>query len=170
MEAFFLNGNCFKQRLQHEALHEKHKGHESMHAEMVLVLLITLIVSQVLLVFWRTRHFKSFQFATMIGMWLIPFFISLRFVHIRFLIIWTIFTTITVLIALKANRSPIERTTPRLLYKWFLLVHKISYILGIVGYIGLMMTFLGLNFLFFVSPTVLFPIYFALCFFCKFFN
>jgi hypothetical protein len=47
--------------LQHEALHEKHKGHESMHAEMVLILLTTLVVSQILLVFWRTRHLKSFQ-------------------------------------------------------------------------------------------------------------
>ena len=50
-----------RHRLQHEALHEKHKGHEAMHAEMVLILLITLIFSQFLLVFWRTKHFKSFQ-------------------------------------------------------------------------------------------------------------
>jgi hypothetical protein len=43
-------------------------------------------------------------------------------------------------------------------------VHKISYILGIVGYIGLMLTFLGLNFLFFISPTVIknYLIYFIL--------
>jgi RING finger protein 121 len=59
------------------------------------------------------------------------------------------------LIAIRATRSPIERTTPRLFYKWFLLVHKVSYILGIVGYVGLMLTFLGFNFLFFVSPTVI---------------
>lgn len=48
-------------RLKHEQMHEKHKGHESMHAEMVLILFATLIVSQFLLVFWRTKHFKSFQ-------------------------------------------------------------------------------------------------------------
>jgi RING finger protein 121/175 len=48
-------------RLQHESLHEKHKGHEAMHAEMVLILFATLIVSQVLLVFWKTKHAKSFQ-------------------------------------------------------------------------------------------------------------
>ena len=48
-------------RLKHEQMHEKHKGHESMHAEMVLILFGTLIVSQFFLVFWRTRHFKSFQ-------------------------------------------------------------------------------------------------------------
>lgn len=89
----------------------------------------------------------------MLAMWLIPFFISIKFVHVRFLIIWCIFTSITVWIALKANRTPIERTTPRLFYKWFLLVHKITYFLGIAGYIGLMFTFFGLNFLLLLSPT-----------------
>lgn len=42
-------------------LHEKHKGHESMHAEMALILLVTLIVAQIVLVQWKTRHFKSYQ-------------------------------------------------------------------------------------------------------------
>jgi RING finger protein 121 len=89
----------------------------------------------------------------MIGMWVIPFLISIKFVHIRFLIIWIVFTAVTVWIGRKATQVPIEQTTPRLLYKWFLFVHKVSYVLGVVGYIGLMMTFLGLNFLFFISPT-----------------
>ena len=90
----------------------------------------------------------------MVGMWFIPQIISLKMGHIRFIIIWTIFTIITGLIAVRASRTPIEKSTPRLLYKWFLLVHKISYILGIAGYVGLMLTFLGINFLFFISPTV----------------
>jgi len=42
-------------------MHEKHKGHDAMHAEMVLVLFVTLIVSQIVLVYWRTKHIKSFQ-------------------------------------------------------------------------------------------------------------
>ena len=90
----------------------------------------------------------------MLGMWIIPFLISLKFHHIRFIIIWIIFTLITSFIAFKATRTPIARTTPRLLYKWFLLVHKVTYALGIIGYVGLMLTFLGLNFLFLVSPNV----------------
>ena len=144
-----------RHRLRHEAMHEKHKGHDAMHAEMILVLLGALIVSQVLLVLWKTKHFKSFQFCTMIGMWIIPFCISLKFLHIRFILIWIFFTIITGLITIKSTQSPIGRSTPRLVYKWFLLVHKISYFLGIVGYIGLMLTFLGFNFLFFISPTVI---------------
>lgn len=104
------------QRLKHEALHEKHRGHESMHAEMVLILLITLVISQFILVFWKTKHFKSFQFVTMIGMWIIPFIISIKFNHIRFIVIWIIFTIITCMIAYRSSRIPINRTTPRLVY------------------------------------------------------
>jgi len=42
-------------------MHEKHRGHESMHAEMVLILIVTLVVAQLLLVQWRKRHFRSYQ-------------------------------------------------------------------------------------------------------------
>lgn len=92
----------------------------------------------------------------MLGMWLIPFLISVKFHHIRFIIIWIILTLITTYVNYRATRSPIARTTPRLFYKWFLLVHKVTYALGIIGYVGLMLTFLGLNSLFLVSPTVKF--------------
>ena len=42
-------------------LHEKHRGHESMHAEMALILVGTLIVAQIVLVQWKIRHFRSYQ-------------------------------------------------------------------------------------------------------------
>lgn len=140
-------------RLKHEALHEKHKGHDAMHAEMVLILFATLIVSQILLVFWRVKHFKSFQFFTMLGMWIIPFIISIKLGHSRFIIIWFIFTVLTGFVFRRSTRTPLKKTTPRLVYKWFLLVHKVTYFIGIAGYVGLMLSFLGFNFLFFVSPT-----------------
>eukprot|EP00057_Strongylocentrotus_purpuratus_P023692 XP_011678166.1 PREDICTED: RING finger protein 121-like [Strongylocentrotus purpuratus] len=48
-------------RIQHQRMHEKHKGHEAMHAEMILILIATLFVAQILLVQWKQRHFKSYQ-------------------------------------------------------------------------------------------------------------
>lgn len=41
-----------------------------------------------------------------------------------------------------------------LVYKWFLLVYKVSYGLAIAGYFLIMMTFLGINNLFLVAPQV----------------
>lgn len=54
---FFIYGK----RAAHEALHKAHKGHESMHAQMLLILMVTVLVAQVVLVEWRKRHFRSYQ-------------------------------------------------------------------------------------------------------------
>ena len=51
-------------RIEHKKMHEKHHGHDAMHAEMVLILIVTLFVAQILLVQWRQRHFKSYQVST----------------------------------------------------------------------------------------------------------
>lgn len=48
-------------RLEHQQMHEKHKGHDAMHAEMIIILLVTLIVAQVLLVEWKKRHYRSYS-------------------------------------------------------------------------------------------------------------
>lgn len=48
-------------REEHRKLHELHKGHESMHAEMLIILMITMIVAQIVLLEWKRRHFRSFQ-------------------------------------------------------------------------------------------------------------
>ncbi|CAM4839867.1 unnamed protein product [Rotaria magnacalcarata] len=139
-------------RVQHEAIHEKHKGHEAMHMEMILVLLVSLVISQLLLLVWQKYHIRSYQYFTLLGMWLIPLGLSIRFFYIRFIIIWIFFTIITGYVTRRATRQPIEPNTPRLVYKWFLLVYKVSYGLAIGGYCLLMMTFLGINVLLLISP------------------
>uniref|UniRef100_A0A3Q4G3Y8 Uncharacterized protein n=1 Tax=Neolamprologus brichardi TaxID=32507 RepID=A0A3Q4G3Y8_NEOBR len=48
-------------RVQHEHLHMKHRGHEAMHAEMVLILIATLVVAQIVLVQWKQRHHRSYN-------------------------------------------------------------------------------------------------------------
>lgn len=42
----------------------------------------------------------------------------------------------------------------RLVYKWFYFIYKLSYALGIIGYIIMMLTFVGFNFIFNQPPTV----------------
>lgn len=48
-------------RVEHQRMHEKHKGHDAMHAEMVIILLVTLVVAQVALVEWKKRHYRSYS-------------------------------------------------------------------------------------------------------------
>ena len=40
----------------------------------------------------------------------------------------------------------------RLVYKWFYNIHRVTYFLGIVGYLIIMGTFLGINVLLYISP------------------
>lgn len=53
-------------RIEHQRLHEKHRGHEAMHAEMAIILLLTLVVAQIALVQWKLRHFKSYQVSSLL--------------------------------------------------------------------------------------------------------
>lgn len=42
-------------------MHEKHKGHDAMHMEMVLILVFTLLIAQIALFEWKKRHYKSYS-------------------------------------------------------------------------------------------------------------
>ncbi|XP_017786545.1 PREDICTED: RING finger protein 121 [Nicrophorus vespilloides] len=137
-----------KWRLEHQKLHEQHKGHDQMHAEMVLILVFTLIVAQFALIEWKRRSYRSYSIATLIGLWLIPIMISVKNLWWRFIFIWLVFSCISGLIVRKALQKPIEGTTPRLVYKWFFLLYKLSYVLGIIGYVIMLVTFFGFNIVF----------------------
>ncbi|GAB6032655.1 hypothetical protein CHUAL_011533 [Chamberlinius hualienensis] len=137
----------------HHELHERHKGHEGMHTQMFFILIITMLVAQIILVEWKKRWFQSYQIATLIAMWIIPFAFCIYHSWWRFIFIWLIFSSITIYILSKTRRQPIEGTTPRLVYRWFLLIYKMSYCIGLFGYIVMMLTLLGFNLLLDVKPT-----------------
>ncbi|XP_017764616.1 PREDICTED: RING finger protein 121 isoform X1 [Eufriesea mexicana] len=135
-------------RVKHIKTFEQHQGHESMHAEMALILLGTLLVVQIILVVWKKFHYKSYQFVTLIIMWIIPFGLSLRNHWWMFIFFWLVTSCITGLIVRKAIQKPIAGTTPRLVYKWFLFIYKLSYMLGIISYSIMLATIFGLNIVF----------------------
>lgn len=45
-------------------MHDEHKGHEAMHAEMIIIFFVTLIVGQFILIEWKRRHYKSYSVST----------------------------------------------------------------------------------------------------------
>ncbi|XP_019355931.1 E3 ubiquitin ligase RNF121 isoform X2 [Alligator mississippiensis] len=141
-----------KWRFEHARMHAKHRGHEAMHAEMVLILIATLVVAQLLLVQWKQRHPRSYNMVTLFQMWVVPLYFTMKLHWWRFLVIWVLFSTVTAFITFRATRKPLVQTTPRLVYKWFLLIYKMSYATGIVGYMAVMFTLFGLNLLFRIKP------------------
>ncbi|MEQ2173967.1 hypothetical protein GOODEAATRI_002989 [Goodea atripinnis] len=73
-------------------------------------------------------------------MWVVPLYFTTKLHWWRFLTTWFIFSVITAYISFRATRKPLACTTPRLVYKWFLLLYKISYAIGIFGYSVVMFT------------------------------
>ena len=107
-------------------------------------------------------------------MWVIPVGLCLRNHWWRFPCVWLAFSAITGLVTKKCTEKPIDvsgfvavlcniqtsihcnifqGSTPRMVYKWFLLIYKISYVVGIFGYLTMMATFLGFNLIFNVKPS-----------------
>ncbi|XP_042667320.1 RING finger protein 121 isoform X4 [Centrocercus urophasianus] len=139
-------------RVEHALMHAKHRGHEAMHAEMVLILIATLVVAQLLLVQWKQRHPRSYNMVTLFQMWVVPLYFTIKLYWWRFLVVWVLFSAVTAFVTFRATRKPLVQTTPRLVYKWFLLIYKMSYATGIVGYMAVMFTLFGLNLLFRIKP------------------
>jgi RING finger protein 121/175 len=93
---------------------EKHIGHENLHNMILLGLLVLMLVIQFGLVYWKKVHYKSFQFVTLIGLWVVPFFISIYFLYYRFLIFWAFYSFSTIYILKKIYfENPLEPNTPR---------------------------------------------------------
>lgn len=57
-----------KSQQEHLLMHEKHRGHESMHATMLLILIFAILVTQMLLIWWRKKSFKTYQNVSMFGL------------------------------------------------------------------------------------------------------
>ncbi|XP_061620011.1 RING finger protein 175 isoform X1 [Phyllopteryx taeniolatus] len=142
-------------RMQHERLHVKHKGHEAMHAEMILILGATLVVAQIVLVQWKQRHHRSYNLVTLVQMWAVPLYFTLKLYWWRFLSMWGVFSVITSYVIFRATRKPLACRTPsyassdflscRMVYKWFLLIYKLSYAVGLLGYVAIIFTIVGFN-------------------------
>ena len=66
-----------KWNYEHLRMHQKHAGHAEMHAEMILILLLVLVVSQIGLVQWRKRRPYSYHLCTLVGRELIILTVSL---------------------------------------------------------------------------------------------
>ncbi|XP_076446649.1 E3 ubiquitin ligase RNF121-like [Babylonia areolata] len=141
-----------KWRIEHARLHEKHRGHEALHGEVGVVVLVSLLLAQLAIMLWKRRHYSSYQRATLVGMWLVPMALCVRWAWTRFLWAWVLFSTITAVLCRRASRRPLAGTTPRWVYKWFLLVDKVSYVLGIVGYLVVLCSLVGVNVVFVSTP------------------
>jgi RING finger protein 121 len=115
---------------------------------MLLIIIGSLLLSQLLISFWKKVHPKSYNISTLLGLWLVPMIMSIQSGYTRFLIIWALFSIVNGFIVMRALESPMKSSTPRLVYYWFQKVYDVSYFLGGCGYVVMLFAFFHLPMMF----------------------
>jgi len=141
----------------HRSYEHMHNGaHQPGHGELMAVFYFVfgfMVAAQVLLYFWRKKHPRSYQLVTLLGLWLIPPVLSYELSFWRFVVVWIIFSGVTGYLVYQSSRRPIvEKSTPRLVYGWFLVLHNLCVGMGTGGYVLVAMDVLG------VGPVLLHPL------------
>lgn len=108
-----------------------------------LILLIIFVAGsfQIGLLIWQKKNPRSYLAATFIGLWLLPFFLSLWLGFVRFIILWILFSALNVWILLKATKRHLSPKTPRRVYQFYRRIFQASFVSGLFGY-GLFMFWL----------------------------
>jgi len=100
-----------------------------------LLILAFLFLSQVAVLAWKRYHPKSFQFVTLIGLWIVPPVIGIIFKNFLYVFVWTVFVIANFIIYRKSQEKPLKPETPRTIYRWFAIIHKLTYMGGAAGYV-----------------------------------
>ncbi|OUC43624.1 SPRY domain protein, partial [Trichinella nativa] len=132
-------------KIKHARFLLKHMGHEDKHMLIVCIAFFGVMIAQYLLFEWKKRYSKSYTRFTLFSMWIIPFALSLWRGFWRFIVSWLAFTSMTFFITSKAMQKHISGSTPRLVYKWFLFIHKLCSFLGFFGYVVTVLTLFGIG-------------------------
>ncbi|CAM0138394.1 unnamed protein product [Umbelopsis sp. WA50703] len=144
------------ERYQHQQEYFKeHQGHEAQHETMALILLFALFASQFLILWWKKKHYRSYQALSFTGLLFIPLFFGFKLGWWRFITVWVLYGIVNSWIIHKATRKPLEAMTPRLVYKWFTVVYNASFVVGMTGYCVVMLTFFGIATLFLSGDTAM---------------
>ncbi|KRX16709.1 RING finger protein [Trichinella nelsoni] len=136
---------ALQMKIKHARFLLKHIGHEDKHVLIVCIAFFGVMIAQYLLFEWKKRYSKSYTRFTLFSMWIIPFALSLWRGFWRFIVSWLAFTSMTFYITSKAMQKHISGSTPRLVYKWFLFVHKLCSFLGFFGYVVTVLTLFGIG-------------------------
>ena len=136
------SGDAAVDQLLASAAEDQHHGQhvvteeELQHSVMIFyIVLIVMIASQSALVRWRTRHRRSYDLVTLLGLWLVPAIMSAQLFFWRFLLFWFVYTCITGYILYRCINADLWDTSmPKRIYTWFLGVYKTSVGVGLTGY------------------------------------
>jgi RING finger protein 121 len=112
-----------------------HPGHETLHGYLVTGILLTLVGSQLGLWAWQKRSPHTFRVASLGGLLAVPPLFSAYAGFYRMLFVFVGFVALLGRLAFIASRRPLDRSTPRKVYKFFLAIYQLTYGMAWLGYI-----------------------------------
>lgn len=101
----------------------------------LFVLMVFIMISQGVLIYAKRNHYRFYQNATLVLLWLLPALFASYHWYWRFVGMWALFTGATTLIFLKASKKPLEKSTPRLVYNSFAYLNTLCNVCAISGWI-----------------------------------
>jgi len=105
-------------------------------------LIVMMIVLQIVLFLWKTRHVKSFHLVSLVALWGIPGFASISLGFWRFVFVWSVFSVSCLAVVRLALKTPVAPTTPRFVYRYFLFTYRISMFIFALGILFSILLFL----------------------------
>lgn len=125
-----------------ELPHHAHANHAQLHSRLLCVILIFLVFSQLGLVLWRQRSPRTFRRATLVGAWIAVPCIAISTHWWLAAVLWLAYSLAGGRLVLRALRVPLDRSTPRDVYAFFLFVFRLSQAVASTGYLVLCVEFL----------------------------
>ena len=131
--------------LKHHMPMPGHEDHESYHSLLLLILFVLMIGLQVGLFMWRKHRPMAFIRVTLVFLWLIPFCFSLYLLFYKFLLFWALFSLVTAYILRRSTEGPLQPSTPKLIWRFFLATYRLCMALSLAGYVFIILEFLGVG-------------------------
>lgn len=107
--------------------------------------MLLMVGAQTGLFLWKKRHRKSYELVTLIGLWLMPALFSFHLKFWRFLLVWIVYSAVTGRLLYLCTQKKLARTTPRQVYSFFLGMFRVSKVIGVVGYVLVLLEIFGLG-------------------------
>ncbi|KAI8137093.1 RING finger protein 121-like protein [Fennellomyces sp. T-0311] len=139
---------------QHLQFLVEHQGHEKRHELMAFILLFSLFASQFLILYWKKKHYRSYQAVSLGGLYFFPVLMGLKEGWYYFITVWIIYSLLNGFVLYKASRNPLEAMTPRMVYKWYTVIYNTSFVVGVLGYCLILIVFFQIAALFNVESNL----------------
>ena len=116
------------EQVVYEEEYEQHPG-------LLPLIIVTITVFQLSVLYWKKKSPYSYHFASLMCLWLFPFAFSLILGFGRFIAYWIFLSIANFYLIVQAAKKPLHPHTPRLVYKFYRTVFKISFAGTVIAYV-----------------------------------